>query len=264
MVIVHPEYAELILEINGLREDIANLIVEKDMLTTYLCKDIEITYLLKIGAIEYKLIVARTDYEKNLRKLEIIKEKINKKQKINLDTIEKKIKTEFKSKDKMAEEMSEDIDFAIELTSLELIDYDFIEELSMEYFKIQTLYNPIFDLEISNEKEKNYKKIEKNYKKGNIKKLHKLAEDYDENEIFQDEISNLKKYGEKYAEIKFNLTKQIRKIKNSFPYNQKIILDDDNLCRRKKDCLNKEIIEINMKNKAVENKIETLLKKSKI
>ena len=49
MVIVHPEYAKLILEVNDLQEQIANLIVERDMLSCYVCRDIEIDYLLKIG-----------------------------------------------------------------------------------------------------------------------------------------------------------------------------------------------------------------------
>lgn len=261
MVIVHPEYALLILEINSLRDDIASLLVEKDMLTEFVCKDIEIDYMLKIGALEYKLVVAQNNYQKNLKKLKIIEEKLAKNLKINMDSIDKKIKSEFKDKTKAEEHLSKEIDYAVEMTSYDFFDYDFIEEMSVEYFKCQKLYNPIFDIEDSEEKNKTFKKIEKYYKKQDLKKLQKLAKNYDDDEVFQDEISNLKNLKDRYEKILRELKRQIRKIKNSFPYNQKTILQDENLCRRKKDSLNKEIIELNGKIKNIENKINGKLKK---
>lgn len=262
MVVIHPEYALLILEINGLKDEIANLILEKDMLICYECKDVEIDYMLKIGALEYKRVMAENNYEKALRKLEMIEEKVAKNATVNIESIERKIKMEFKRQDKIETNMSEDIDFAIEMSALELFDYDMLEEMNIDYFKLQKLYNPVFDLEASEQKKKTYSKIEKYYQKGNYKKLHKLAENYDENEIFQDEISNLKKLKQKYLLILRNIRREIRKLKNSFPYNQKIILEDESLCRRKKDNLNREIIEINIETKKIEKKINKKLKKT--
>lgn len=261
MVVVHPEYAILILEINDLKEEIADLMVERDMLKCYVCKDIQIDYMLKIGALEYKLVVAENNYEKNLRKWEIIKEKLNKNLTVNLEAIDRKVNAEFKKQTKIEQNMSEDIDFAIEMSSLELFDYDMLEEMNLDYFKLQKLYNPIFDLEFSDEKAKMYSKIERYYKKGNYKKLHKLAENYDADDIFQDEISNLKILKDRFMEIVKEKNKEIRKIKNSFPYNQKIILEDENLYRRKKDSMNKEIAEINIETKKIEKKINNKLKK---
>ncbi len=261
MVVVHPEYAFLILEINDLKEQIADLMVEKDMLRYYICREIQIDYMLKIGALEYKLVVAENNYEKSLRKLEIVKEKLAKKLRVNMDSIDRKINNEFKKKSKIEADMSDDIDFAIEVSSLELFDYDIIDEMNVDYFKLQKLYNPIFDLDFSEEKEKMFEKIQKYYKRKNYKKLHKLAESYDADDIFQDEISNLKKLKENYTQILKNIKRDIRKMKNTFPYNQKIILEDENLCRRKKDSLNKEIMDINLETKKVEKKISNQLKK---
>ena len=262
MVIVHPEYAMLVLEVNRLQEQIANLIVERDMLNFYVCRDIEIDYMLKIGALEYKLMVAGNQYRKNARRLELINEKLAQKVAVNLSAINRKINVEFKEKDKLESRMSHNIDVAIEIASLEGYDYDSIDEMNVDYFKVQKLYNPIFDLEISEEKEKLYSKIEKYYEKGNYKKLHKLAEEYDEDDILQDEFSNLKELKEKYVIIFEKVQKQVRKIKNTYPYNQKVILEDENLCRRKKDSLNREIIEVNTENKKLEKKIQDKLKKS--
>jgi len=77
----------------------------------------------------------------------------------------------------------------------------------------------------------------------------------------QDEISTLKMLREKYEEYLDRVEKQIRKLKNGFPCNQIRILQDENLCRRKKDRLNKEIAEINIENKKLEKKIQNKLKK---
>jgi len=258
MVIVHPEYAMLILEVNDLKEQIANLIVERDMLNHYVCRDIEMKYMLKIGALEYKLIAAGNNYEKAVRKLEIISERIAKKMPVNMTTIDRKIKSEFKEKDEFEASMSEDIDFAIEMTSSDYFDYDVLDEMNIAYFKLQKLYNPVFELNASDEKEKMYKKIEGYYKKGNYKKLYKLAEKYDEDDVFQDEVAILKRLGKKYTDVLRKVQREVRKIKNS-----KVILEDENLCRRKKDSLNREIAEVNVELKKVEKKIENKLKKWK-
>ena len=261
MVVVHPEYAMLILELNDLKEEISDLIVEGDTLTCFICKDVEIDYMLKIGALEYKLIVAENEYKRNCRKMELIEQELKKSSKFNLTKIENKLKKEFKDEEKIEQDMLADIDLAIDMTSYDLYDYDMIEEMNIDYYKLQKMYNPIFNLEETEEQNKFYEKIRKYYQKGNYKKLHKLAENYNEDDIFQDEIGNLKKLKKKYEKILREYKKNIRKIKNAFPYNQRVILEDENLCRRKKDRLNKEIIEINVQNKKLKKKIENKLKK---
>ena len=193
--------------------------------------------------------------------MELIQEQIEKKLPVNLGSITRKVNAEFKHKEEIVSNMSKNIDLAIEVSSMESFDLDIMDEMNVDYFKLQKLYNPIFDLKISEEKEKIYSKIEKYYKKGNYKKIHKLAQDYDADYVFQDEILNLKLLKEKYTFILKTVRKDLSKIKNTFPYNQKVILEDENLCRRKKDSLNREIMEINVENQKLEKKIENKLKK---
>ena len=260
MVIIHPEYAILLIEVNELKNEIANLIVERDWLIYYACKELKIDYTLKIGSLEYKLFLIQKRYTKNLRKLEILEELKKQKTEINIQKIEKQIDSEFKKLDKSEKNMSIDIDYAIEMSSKDYLDDDLIEEMCDDYFKLQKMYNPIFNFSEDEEGQKMFKKIKKNFEKGNYKKIKKLAESYDENDVFQDEIDNLNIIKEKYLEIEEIYEKNIRKIRNSFPYNQKAILEDENLCRRKKDKLNREIIEIEIENKKIEKKINNFLK----
>lgn len=261
MVIIHPEYAYLILEVNELKDEIADLLVERDTLLFFVCKDLRIDYMLKIGSLEYKLIVAENNCKKNQRKLEIIKQKQKEKKKISLKSIQKQIDSEFEKNNFEENEWSDLVDLAIDASSVELFDYDKIEEMNIDYFKLHKMYNPVLNLKSSDETNKLYKKIRNYYQKQNYKKLHKLAENYDENDIFQDEISNLKFIREKYEEFSLEIKKQIRRIKNTFPYNQKTILEDENLYRRKKDNLNKIILEKNLENEKIIKKIDNILKK---
>lgn len=265
MVIVHPEYAYLILEVNDLKEHIAELIVTKDMLINYTENELQMDYMLKIGSLEYKLYIVGNDYKKNIRKLELINEKIEKKLKINLSSIDRKIKKEFKDKSDFEAELSQQLDLAIEMASTEnYCNYDRLEEMNLDYFKLQKMYNPIFDLQISEEKDKFFQKIKKYYEKTNFRKIHKLAEDYDEGYVFQDEIENLKILKKRYDNIVNELEKELRKIYNRFPFNQKVILEDENLYRRRKESINKEIAEINVENKKIEKKIKNKLKNIEI
>lgn len=263
MVLIHPEYALLLIEINELKNEIANLIVERDWLIYYACKEVRIDYTLKIGSLEYKLYIKGKKYTKNLRKLEIIKDLQSKNIEVDMESIEKQVDNEFKKMDKSEKEMLGDLDYAIEMSSIDYLDDEILEEMSDDYYKLQKMYNPIFDFSQDEEKKKMYKKIKRYYEKGNYKKLKKLAENYDENDVLQDEIENLKIIKEKYLEIEEIYEKEIRKIRNSFPFNQRTILEDDSLCRRKKDKLNREIIEIDLENKKIEKKIKNLLKKKK-
>ena len=173
--------------------------------------------------------------------------------------INRKINSEFKEKDKIEKNMSKDIDLAINMSIFEPLDEEVFEQMNMDYYKLQKIYNPVLNLDLSEKSEKIYKKIEEYYEKGNYKKIHKMAEKYDENYILQDEISTLRILKNKYEDFLNRIQKQIKKLKTSFPYNQKTILEDENLCRRKKDFLNKEIIKINSENKKIEKKIKNKL-----
>ena len=53
--------------------------------------------------------------------------------------------------------------------------------------------------------------------------------------------------------------KVITKIKTSFPYNQKVMLEDENLYRRKKDSLNERIFTITEENEKIKKDLKNML-----
>ena len=53
--------------------------------------------------------------------------------------------------------------------------------------------------------------------------------------------------------------KVITKIKTSFPYNQKGMLEDESLYRRKKDSLNEKIFSVTDENENIKKQIEKMM-----
>lgn len=64
-----------------------------------------------------------------------------------------------------------------------------------------------------------------------------MLKDTKENPVI-DEIENLEKFKKRYEEIIRENNAIITKIKNNFPYNQKNLLENESLCRRKKNDIN--------------------------
>ena len=136
--------------------------------------------------------------------------------------------------------MLEDIDIAIDLSMSDILDNEQIHKINEIYLKLQSRCNPIFNTEYD---DNNFKKIEKLYKLGNIKKLESMLKDTKENPVI-DEIENLEKFKKRYEEIIRENNAIITKIKNNFPYNQKNLLENESLCRRKENDIN-DLIYIN-------------------
>ena len=139
-----------------------------------------------------------------------------------------------------------------------LLEKDEIDELNELYFKLQMSLNPALKLKSKIQDDELFSSVEKLYKKGNIKKLRKIAEEYVEEPVV-DELDNLEKLRNRYEILIKENQKVITKIKTSFPYNQKIMLEDENLYRRKKDSLNERIFTITEENEKIKKDLKNLI-----
>ena len=78
-----------------------------------------------------------------------------------------------------------------------------------------------------------------------------------------DDIENLEKIRKRYNDIIKENARIITKIKNTFPYNQKNLLDNENLTRRKKNEIN-DLIYFNENELAkLKRKFEDIVKLNK-
>jgi hypothetical protein len=77
--------------------------------------------------------------------------------------------------------------------------------------------------------------------------------------IDQADIEVLKKEIIYYKKLLKECIHMIHIIKNSFPYDQKVLLLDDDMIRRKKESLNNENIELELELKKYEKKLEKMI-----
>lgn len=252
MYFVDPKFAKMIYEINDLKTNAAKKIVERDSLIYHVCKNLKVDYMLKIGSLEYKLFKVQNENLIIKRKIEIIKDEISKENEIDIESINKKVKIEFAEFEKIEKNMLEDIDISIDLSMSEMLDVEEIDNINKIYLELQKKYNPILNIHTKDEDLEMLKKIEKAYRIGNIKKLENILKETNQ-EMLIDDIENLEKVKKRYNDIIKENVRIITKIKNTFPYNQKNLLENESLTRRKKNEIN-ELIYFN------ENEINNLKK----
>lgn len=259
MYFVDPKFAKMIYEINDLKTEAATKIVERDSLIYHVCKNLKIDYMLKIGSLEYKLFKVQNENLIIKRKIEIIKDEISSGKEFDVENIDKKVKVEFSEFEKIEKNMLEDIDISIDLSMSEILDSEEIEKINTIYLELQKRYNPILNIHTKEEDFEMLKKIEKIYRVGNIKKLENILKETNQ-EMLIDDIENLEKLQKRYNEIIKENIRMITKIKNTFPYNQKNLLENESLTRRKKNEINELIYfnenEINVLKKELENIIK--------
>lgn len=244
-IIINPEYAKLIEEIKQLKEDIASLYEERDELIYHVCKNIETDYMSRIGFLEYKLFEFQWEILRIKRKIELYQMKINRQEKPIEKEIEKQLDEEYKEYDEKLNRMSEELNEALERKNYGVLSEEDSLELKRIYRKLIKKLHPDLNEEY-NEKDKTLLlQVKKAYENGDLETLRNLeilVSDISENENIEiGEIDELRKSKEKYELIVKDLLKDIKKIKESFPYNQKEFLKSDILVNKKKDELKNEI-----------------------
>lgn len=254
MELIHPEYLMYIYEVNNLRLKAAEKIVYRDALKYHICRYLALDYMLKIGALEYKLLDIRNKVLKNKRILELW-EKNN----ISFNEIDKIIKKEFLENDCKVELMANSVQTAISNSNMHFLSEDEIVEINLYYITLVKDYSPEINFKSPKEEKLLFETIKDKYASGNIKEMKKL-EKFEKQELFFDELEAYKSEKERLIILIKELEKQILEIKNSFPYTERMEIQDENLFRRKKDGINKQIDEAQLEFNELEKKIKNLRK----
>ena len=253
MVLVNPKFVRLINEVNAQKEKLCNLIVERESLVFHTCKSLKVDYMLKIGVLEYDLMKIQDDILRNKSYLELFEQNEqrfeNDKESL-IREIKGKVDFEFSEFEKIEKKQLEDIDIAIDLSRKNLLEKDELEELNAYYYDLQLFLNPALKLNTRTEDDELYERVKSFYKKGDIQRLKKISENYVEEPIV-DEVENLLKLSNRFDILIEENQRVIDKIKKSFPYNQKNMLEDEAYLKRKKDYLNGQILELSKENEIV-------------
>lgn len=256
MYIVNPEYLLYLCKLNDIKDSIARKVVEKEYLINYECKSLKVDFLLNIGTLEYKRYSLKNRINKTKRKIELLKDI----EYYEINEINSMIEDEFENQNMIEKEMFDDINIAVEYSMKDEISPKKIDELNKNFSIIVRAYDPLLHKNSSSKKTALFETAKNAYANGNNRLLKNYVDLIDnEDMIDQADIEVLKEEILYYKKLLKECIHMIHIIKNSFPYDQKVLLLDDDMIRRKKESLNNENIELELELKKYEKKLEKMI-----
>ena len=237
MEIIHPEYVKYVYEVNRLRIKLAELITYRDSLKYHITKSLSIDYMLKIGALEYKLLQIRNCIEKDNRIIELVTEK-----NIPFDEADAIVKKEFLERDCKMALMNEAVEKAISDSQKKVLNEKQIIEMNSYYMPLVKDFSPEINPNISEEEKLLFETIKEKYIDGAISELKKF-ERFEKSELYFAELEVYKSEKTRLTELAQKVNSENTSIKSMYPYTERLELYDENLFRRRKDAINKEIAE---------------------
>lgn len=250
MVFLNPDYVIALYQVNTIKDRLTDKFVEKEYLKIFVVDEIKNEYMLRVGSLEYKKMLLENNIKKAKRKLELQADSIEK------NKIEELIKQEFKENTEKEIAMFNDIDNAINSSQKEPMTDKEVDELNFSFSILVRTWNPILNPDLSDQTKSLYAKAKKVYKEGNEKLLDRYVDLIDDKDIVQQgEIDELMQEYERYQKLLKDTEEEIKTIKNTFPFTELSMLENENLVRRKKDELNEEIAKLQEEYKKLQNKI---------
>ena len=260
-----PKYAELIVEVNKLKIEVAEKITERDWLSTFIFPEIKHNYNLKLGANEAELYLAKLNLNKLKRKVNLYKENVKYDNTVDEEKLDKIIEKEFKNEIHEYAMMQEDIEYAIEYTHKEKIDSTLVDRLNYLYKNLILKLSPLINFKNTRLENELYDILEDSYKKCDYNKMLGIKAVCDTNhinsELELDDIENMEKLKKVYTDLLEENRCIVLNIRSSEMYSNRTILNSEVLLRRRKDDINKKIAEIKEEYNKILKDFEKLKKK---
>ena len=257
-----PEYDEVYKDVEELRKEIPRLIGERDELIFVICKNIETAYMLAVGSLEYKVYEAECIYRRLKRKLQLIRAKKNRQEKINLSEIESLLDEEMEEYKNMLLAKMQAMNEALARNEGKALSEKETKELKELYRKIVKELHPDLNPDITEEQTELFLRAVMAYKNGDIDTLRLISEMVGEpiSNYREDSFSELVKTREKLFASLQRVKNEIELIKGRFPYNKKDFIDDKEAIEQRKLELEGAIFDYKQMIIDLEEKIKELTK----
>lgn len=243
-IFILPEFQQLKDEINKLKNELSDLILEHDELKYTVCKNIETKYLLEAGDLEYKLYEAYCEFLRLRRKKELIQAKKNRQEKVNLLELDSLLDQEFIEYKKKLEEKLKSMKSAIDRSTMEVLSEEKSKELTKTYRKIIKKLHPDLNPNLSEYHKDLFLKAVEAYKNGNYYVIMAISQmiDIDKEEV--EESNSIVKLIEEKANLESFIKlieEEIREIKRTIPYILKTYTDDEYKMLERKNELQRQL-----------------------
>lgn len=262
-ITLDPEYENLIIEVNKLKDKVAEKIAERDKLAFHIIPDIESKYMNKIGVLENDAFIANLKLLRANRKLELYKEKIKLKRPIDEKEIEEQLDVEFDEIEDEYNELQEEAFLDLEDEFTDKVTEELLKLLNVIYKNLIKRLSPLINFDNTRIDNQLYELLEKSYRELDLSmmtKLQTICEHIKPDSFAIGDVKTLEKAKNRYLNLISENEEIILHIKCSDTFDKKRILEDENLTRRTKEEINNEISKIEEETKKVEKEIKKLQK----
>lgn len=236
-IILLPEFTDLEKEVSELRKELSQLIFDHDELKYIICENIKNKYMIEIGSYEYKSYKLYCQYMRLRRKKELIQIKINRKEKIranDLEKIEDKLDQDFSEyQEKLSDRLSK-INDALASSKNPVLTAEQVDEFKKTYRRLVKDLHPDLNPDISEEERDLYYRVIEVYKSGDYKVMRILGEIFENKKSSKSKekqtntLLKLKKEKARLKELVQDMKLDIKHIKSTTPYTwKKYLLDED-------------------------------------
>lgn len=252
-IILFPDFQKLRDEVEQLRIELSNLVLERDELLLVQCKNIEMEYMLKLGSLEYKAYETQCSALRLKRKIDLIQGKLNRQDKIIISQIEEILNAEFLEFQEKLNAQVEKMNDAINRNDGQFISDEDSKELKKIYRKLVKILHPDLNPQITDALMKLFNNAVSAYENGDLATLRIIDEmigDHPLPDEKQDATTQLVTEKDRLIKILNTVKESIDKIKSEYPYTVKDIIEHPQKIEDKKQELEniiaeyKELIEV--------------------
>jgi len=263
-IIINPEYDDLLSSVQQLETDLAELVYDRDRLLYHICPKLRTEYMLSIGKLEYAVFEYQCKILRIKRKIDIIQAFLNREQSYNIAEIEKQLDKEYQEyTEKLIEKQKE-----IENARANKSSYGKLltEEESTELKKLYTLIvkklHPDINPNTTEEQHCQFVDAVNAYKNANLSELRIIYLLLEKTSVTEtvNSMDKLKTKKELLINEKNYLINEIQKIKETFPYTIKDLLQDNDKLQHKIDELSKLLTDYQEQYDNIENRLQSMLK----
>ena len=262
-ITLDPEYKGLIIEVNKLKDKVAEKISERDMLAFHVIPDIENRYMMRIGILENDAFNANLRLLRINRKIELYKEKIRLKVDFSDKEIERQLDNEFENIEDEYNDLQEELMFDIENAHTDEVASEFLKVMNIIYKNLIKKLSPLINFDNTRIENQLYELLEKSYRELDISMMSKLQliceQVRPDSALIIGDMKSLERARNRYKELIAENEDIILNIKCSEIFEKKRILEDENLTRRTKDEINEEIGQIEEKILKAEEELKKML-----
>lgn len=262
-ITLDPEYADLIIEVNRLKDIVAEKIANRDMLAFHVVPDIENAYMLKVGSLENEIFIANMKLLRINRKIELYKENKRHNIKPNEKDIEEQLDLEFSDIEEEYKELQDEIFLDMEDEVTDEMTSEFLKLVNIIYKNLIKKLSPLINFNNTRLDNQLYELLEKAYRELDLTMLSKLQiiceQRKNDSSLTIGDIKTLKKAKKTYESLIDENEEIILNIKCSGSYNKKRILEDEKLLNKVKNEIQQEINKIEKECQKAEKELEEVM-----